>query len=379
MSGDMISAPRILYVASVDRLAGAERQLLYLAKGMQERGSPVACAFIFGDRQNLAPFEESGIECHLYAGSINSRWARLRWLIRLTRRGMWDVVHTFTYTPGVYGRVSAWAGGVRTIVASDRSSGDWLLPAYRVANRLLVHITDLVATNTEACSRFLTDQVGLSPDRICVIRNGVDWQRFTDDRLLRYRHLLTSELRLAPGEHVIGTIGNLTPWKNHGLLLDAAVLLKARGLRCRCLIAGNGPLADQTRRYARERGLDSVVHFLGQIPEAEAVLSALDVFVLSSSVEGMSNALLEALAAGLPCVVTDVGGNAEVVRNGDNGFVVPPDDAPALAARIDHLLTHPDEAAAMGKCGRASVQQFDIDTMVDAFSTVYRRLQEQKA
>ena len=367
-------APSILYVASVDRLAGAETQLLYLARAMKGRGCEVGCAFIFGERGNLAPFEDAGVECDLYDGPLARRGARLGWLVRVMRRRRRDIVQTLMFTPGVYGRLAAWWSGVPVVVASEHSWGGWKKRHYLLADRLLAGITDLIVTNSEANHRFVTERVGIPRAKVILIRNGFESRRFEDDRLSLHRAGVAAELGLRPGERVVGTVGNLTPWKNHGLLLDAAALLRARGVACRFLVAGGGPLAGAMRRYADARGLGSAVSFLGPVPVVERVLSVMDVFVLSSSVEGMPTALLEAFASGLPCVVTDVGGNPEFVRNGETGFVVPPDDAEAMASRIEYLLCHRDEAAAMGRRGQADVRRYTIEAMADAYWAAYCRL-----
>ena len=361
-------------MASVDRLAGAETQLLYLARAMKGRGCEVGCAFIFGERGNLAPFEDAGVECDLYDGPLARRGARLGWLVRVMRRRRRDIVQTLMFTPGVYGRLAAWWSGVPVVVASEHSWGGWKKRHYLLADRLLAGITDLIVTNSEANHRFVTERVGIPRAKVILIRNGFESRRFEDDRLSLHRAGVAAELGLRPGERVVGTVGNLTPWKNHGLLLDAAALLRARGVACRFLVAGGGPLAGAMRRYADARGLGSAVSFLGPVPVVERVLSVMDVFVLSSSVEGMPTALLEAFASGLPCVVTDVGGNPEFVRNGETGFVVPPDDAEAMASRIEYLLCHRDEAAAMGRRGQADVRRYTVEAMADAYWAAYCRL-----
>lgn len=365
---------RVLMVASIDRFAGAERQLFLLARAMVERGVLVTCVFLFGQRRLLEPFEHAGITCHLYEEVLRSRLHRLRWLRDLIRYERPDVIHAHMFSAGVYGRIAARAAGVRQVIVSELSGPAGLTVSQHALNRLLGRWTTAIIANSNAGRRFHVDVRGMAPDRVVMIPNGFDAERYSDDYLAAASSRLGEKLGMSRGDGVVGMIANFSHWKNHCMLVDAVALLKRRGLPCRLVLAGDGPLLAHVTRYVADKDLMSDVCFVGQVADAREVLGLVDVFALASRVEGMSNAVMEACASAIPCVVTDVGGNSEIVADGDNGFVVPPDDAGAMADRIAYLLTHRAEARAMGARGRERMlRDHTIAAMTDAHMIQYRR------
>jgi glycosyltransferase involved in cell wall biosynthesis len=156
--------------------------------------------------------------------------------------------------------------------------------------------------------------------------------------------------------------------KDHLNLLTALAILQQRGVRLRAAIAGDGALANDLRVAARELGLDGQVRWLGSRSDIEVVLRALDIFVLSSRSEGMSNTILEAMASALPVVATDVGGAAESVQHGRTGLLVPAQDSVALADAIGALAVNPARRRTFGAAGRARAERdFAVDRMIQRY------------
>ena len=209
---------------------------------------------------------------------------------------------------------------------------------------------------------------GVAPERVETIYNGLDLSHWLP---------VSPAPRIGAGP-LITTVGNLRHVKGHDVLVEAASIVRRDVSNARFTIGGEvlepayfQALQNQVQRLA----LADHVSFVGGIRDLRTHLATADLFVLPSRSEGFSNAIIEAMAASLPVVATDVGGNAEAVRTGITGCIVPPEDAPALARAILDILSQPDSGRAMGKAGRAAVvDHFTIDAMMQGIARVYARV-----
>jgi glycosyltransferase involved in cell wall biosynthesis len=211
-------------------------------------------------------------------------------------------------------------------------------------------------------------------DRFTVVPLGFDLASFAaiDDRS---RAAARAELGIAAGTIVITTVGRLTAIKNHALLLNAAQHLIAAHPEILVLIAGDGEQRAQLERQAANLGIADRVRFLGWRRDLDTVYGASDIFVLTSRNEGTPVALIEAMAAGVPGVSTNVGGVSDVIADPGVGVLVPSDDAAALAAGVETLLPDAASRRAMGTRARASVlQRYDIRRLLDDVDRLYRSL-----
>ena len=206
--------------------------------------------------------------------------------------------------------------------------------------------------------------------------NGVDVAAID---AARPGNLVRRELGLPEGVPVIGLVGRLDHWgKGHKELLEAMAPLMARH-PVHALIVGGGRRMDEVRSLAAGLGLAGAVHFLGPRPDVPDLLNAMDIFVLPSYSEGLSLALLEAMAAGMPVIATAVGGTPEVVTDGDNGLLIPPRDAAALAEALERLLADPAWAQRLGANARAHVREhYSLDRLGREINEIYEELVEKK-
>jgi glycosyltransferase involved in cell wall biosynthesis len=174
---------------------------------------------------------------------------------------------------------------------------------------------------------------------------------------------MRAKLRIGAKEFVLVCTARLSEHKRLDLLLLAIARLVRDGVGCKCIIVGDGPLREELCEQALALGLSGHVLFEGFQRDVRPYLQAADAFVLSSATEGMPLSLLEAMACGLPCIVTDVGGTTEVVTDGVHGLVVPPGSADKIADAIAYLVRHPDERVQMSVMARERVRhEFDIET-----------------
>jgi glycosyltransferase involved in cell wall biosynthesis len=187
-------------------------------------------------------------------------------------------------------------------------------------------------------------------------------------------------LGLLPTDLVVGTAGRLVPVKDQRTRVEAIGRLSRPDRPVILLVAGDGPLREVLTDQAAALGISAEVRLLGHRTDPEQVMAALDVFVLSSVSEGMSNTILEAMATGLPVVATRVGGANELVQEGVTGHLVPPRDPTALAVAIEHLLQSPDTRAALGAAARHRVaHEFSLGAMIRSYDDLYESLRHRIA
>jgi glycosyltransferase involved in cell wall biosynthesis len=218
----------------------------------------------------------------------------------------------------------------------------------------------------------MVEDVGVDASKLDVVPGGVDTQECAprpDSRSSR------CELGCAPEDFVVGTVGRLDPVRDYASLIAAVGRLIPQRPHLRLLLVGDGPSRPGLEKQARLQGLGEHVRFLGYRQDIAQVLNMLDLFVLPSLFEGTSNALLEAMAVGLPAVVTGVGGNREVVLDGFTGRIVPRADPGALTEAIEWYLSNPTACRQQGDEARARVlHHYSLDRMIDGYRRVYDKL-----
>jgi len=255
---------------------------------------------------------------------------------------------------------------------NDLDGSNWKYLAFRRFMRIFVHQYIAVSKDLE---RWLISTVGVSTDRVQQIYNGVDYYRFTSEDVKPVA-LLPTRWQELDGILVAGTVGRLTPVKDQQLLLRAVAHLRdchpELGGRLRLLIVGDGPLYPVLIRMIEQFALQDIVWLVGDRKDVPELLRAMDIFVLPSLGEGISNTVLEAMASGLPVVATAVGGNIELVEEGFNGSLVPVGDHQALSNAMATLLMNDSERTRQGSNARQRVcQQFDWDRTADAYLRLY--------
>jgi sugar transferase (PEP-CTERM/EpsH1 system associated) len=229
---------------------------------------------------------------------------------------------------------------------------------------------------------YLRHRVGVPRERVTEICNGVDTVRFRPAP--GGRAPIPGCPFSAPQHWVVGTVGRMQAVKNQPALARAFVrtLQQRPALKesLRLVMVGDGPLRLECQQILQDAGLADLAWLPGERGDADVVLRGLDCFVLPSLAEGISNTILEAMASGLPVLATDVGGNADLVDHGTTGEIVETAGDAALAAKHISLVEQPERAAAMGRAGRARVEQrFGLPTMVAAYQALYERQLERHA
>jgi glycosyltransferase involved in cell wall biosynthesis len=241
----------------------------------------------------------------------------------------------------------------------------------RVLRRAAYAMADSLFTVTQELRAYHARQAWLPAGRFGVLPNGVDTSRFAprpDERAELRRRLGVGSASL-----VLGAAGRMVSIKDHATLLRASEVLVDRGIPVQVLLAGSGPELNMHQEFvARSQRLSGRVIFLGSVAEMEDVLNAMDVFVLPSLSEGMSNTLLEAMASGLPVVAAHVGGNPELVEPGQSGLLFAPGVVADLVDQLDKLSRDVELRRALGNAARRRViRDFSLARMVGRYRDVY--------
>jgi len=246
-------------------------------------------------------------------------------------------------------------------------------PLRAAAYRWWFRQADLVVAVCRRAATELVERVGLPPQRVAVIPNGVDAAPFlTQSADLRAR--VRAKAAVPPGEIVLAHVGSLSPEKNHGALIRLVASLRGRGVATRLWLVGDGPQRPAIEAAIHRAGLDGLVWLAGTTGDVAALLAGADLFVLPSLTEGMPAAIIEAGLAGLPVVAYDVGGIDEVVRHGETGALVAVNDEQALADAVTRLALDGGRREAMGAAARTACRAFEIGRIAAQYAEVYTGL-----
>jgi glycosyltransferase involved in cell wall biosynthesis len=291
-------------------------------------------------------------------------------LARYIRTNAIQIVHTYGLYPNLFAVPVAKCAGV-PVIASIRDCGDILKPWQRWVQKIVCRLADCVLVNAEAIRQTLIAQ-GYRPDNIAVIRNAVLPARAAAEYS---PHSVREEMGWDANTPVVVVLSRLNPMKGLDYFLEAARMLSEEMPQTRFLIVGDGAIKRELEERAASLGLADKVIFTGFRTDVPRLLQEARLSVLPSLSEGLSNALLESMAAGLPVVATNVGGNPEIVEDGVSGILVPPRDATALKTAMLSLLRSPNRAFSFGKAGRNRIAEFfSVERSVREVENLYERL-----
>jgi len=357
----------ILFVSTSSGPGGAEQVISNLAASLDpSRYRGVLCLFRAGWLQERS--QSRGVPTFVIPtqGIMDWRWAfRFRDLLKAEQV---DLIHAHEFDANVQGTAVAAHCGVPLVATVHGKHYFWEKLRRRLAYRWVSRRANMVAVS-EDLKRFIVEKVGIPSHRITVLYNGVDVHHAPAAAEIG---ACRKELHLPDTDRVVGVVGNLYPVKGHQYLIDSIPRVLEQCPDTSFVFAGRGQLESELKQQVNRLGLDKRVYFLGLRQDIPRILALLDVFVLPSLSEGLSMAILEAMMAGKPVIATHVGGNPEIVLDGETGFLVPAKDSHALAASLIKLLRDPQMAIQFGEKGRRRAErQFSLHTMVNAYQSLY--------
>jgi glycosyltransferase involved in cell wall biosynthesis len=366
---------RLLLIIPTLVRGGAEKQLTLLAARLPRDQFDVHVAVLTHIGPLEAELREAGIEVTV----IGKRWKfdplsylRLRRHIQSLKP---DIVHTWLFAANAYGRQAAISTGVKHIIAGERCVDPWKASWQLMIDRALAKRTEHIVTNSTGVKDFYVSR-GLPAEKFVIIPNGIDIASPHSTSISR--EALLAELSLPADSRLIGAVGRLWPQKRLKDLIWAADLLKSTRDGAHLLIIGDGPHRSRLERYRDQDELQDRVHFLGERDDVPRLMPHFDVLWLASEYEGQSNAIMEAMAAGVPVIATDIPGNRDLVVNDVTGYLVPLGDRFEFTRRTDSLLSDEALRTKFGAAGRERIEQeFTVEKMVQRHAELYRQIASQ--
>lgn len=370
---------RILYLIDAQG-GGAMTHVLDLAEGVIEANIQAEILF-FTDGPSIGEANKRKIPFHI----IKKKGFGLVFIAKLYRFlkiNRFDILHTHTINGNFYGRIAGKLAGITYLLTTvhshiiDELKGlkePSLFDQFRYRIDLFFSrwTSTLVVVAESIRVRLIKERIPV--EKINVVENGVDINEFKPSPQIGLE--VRKELCIPDGKKVIGIIGRMVPLKNHMLFLESAREVSKERQDVYFLIVGDGPLRDNIQKYAKSLEFGKRIIFTGWRSDINRIIPSLDILVLCSQVEGHNIVILEAMSCEKPVIGTDVRGIHSIIKNSENGILVPPGDPIGLAKTMLYLLNNPEKAEALGKAGRRYVKEkFSVDKMVSAYLHLYSNL-----
>jgi glycosyltransferase involved in cell wall biosynthesis len=362
--------PTVFLMTNTLETGGSERQFVTIANALDREKFSVSLGCLKG----IGPFvgEVSGLNEFAPGGSLFGlqSWRSRLTLSRFLRQQRVAVAQSFDFYSNLMLIAAARFAAVPVVVGSHRQLGDLLTAKQFHAQNAVFRLCDRVVCNSRAAAERLR-QAGIREQKLTVIPNGLSNELFTP-----------VPPALPPDSEVVrvGMISRMNdPVKRHDMFLRVAARLAPRFPQLRFVVVGDGPLRPGLEYLARQLELEERVLFLGDRRDVSAILAALDISVLPSSSESFSNVILESMAAGVPVVAAEVGGNPELLRNGRTGLLFACGDELQFAAALEMLVLQPELRKQLGNCAREQVRaQYSIGGVRDRYQDLYTALLAEK-
>ncbi len=363
-------------------VGGTEMNAVRTAERLDPKKYDLGVICLRNDGPLAARYAAAGIP--IYEFPISSLYApatvRQGWqLAKFLRERKIDVFHAHDRYSNIFGVPWARLAGTPGVIASRRWWYDKQHPGLNAANRQSYRFAHVVLANSRGVGWLLTSGEAVPPMRVVVVPNFVGDAAFAAPKPAERRQLML-ELKIPDGVPIVGIVANLTPVKDHSTLIEAFANLSAGLPSAHLVLVGEGPCRRDLEALATRSGVRDRVIFTGRQPNVPNLHHVFDVSVLSSVSEGLSNSILEAMAAGNPVVATDVGATSDAVRDALTGLLVPAGDAAAMAEAIDRLLKNESFRMSMGNAGCQRAREiYSPAAALGALEALYSRWQSPAA
>ena len=360
----------ILHLIETKGPGGAEKVFIALAEGMNRgRFRSIACLRAPGWLHDQ--LEQRGVSTFLFSDKGMFDPGFVRNLMKICKNENVTVIHSHEFLMNFYGALVGFLNRIPVVTTVHGRYYYWEKARRRMAMRFAAKHSQMVTVSQELTG-FLVDKVGIPGDGLKTIYNGIDLEKYSQNDTTDSRLTIPD---LNEQAQVVGTVGNLYPVKGQTYLLQSIPLILKKCPDTMFVFAGRGELEETLKKEAAELGVEAHVRFLGFVADVPALLNKLDVFTLPSLAECFPLSVLEAMAHGVPPVVTDVGGNREIIEDGVSGYVVPAADHEALAEKIICLLQDKELVRSIGEHACGTIQaRFSMETMLSNYAQLYDKL-----
>jgi len=374
VSSQWTEHPKVAHVVHSLNLGGAERLVVQMSQALAGQFDiSVLCL----DEPGLwaESLRRKGIPVHCLWRQPGMDMGVVIKLAKFTRENRVDIVHAHQCTPWFYACLSRLLHGAPRLLFEEHGRHYPEVGEKKkiLFNRFIVlPLTHRVVAVSEDTKNRLVRYEGLVYDRIDVIYNGV---AAVPSITPQERTRLRREFGLSPNDFVVGTVGRFDPIKNLSLLVESIASVREKIPAIKGLLVGDGPTFKEIKELGKLRGLCDALAMPGYCADASRLVQCMDLFVLSSVSEGVSVALLEAMAAGVPVVVTNVGGNPEIVSNGKTGWLIASGSLKELTAAILDAAEHPQRIQQFAEMGRRQYEErFQFEAMIERYDEIYHSL-----
>lgn len=364
---------KVLYTIETRGPGGAETVFLNLIRNM-DTNKFLPYVVLRGKGWVYDEVTKSGLSAHIIKskGSFDIKF--LFALRRFIRENKIDIIHSHLFGSNVYSSILGIITGIPVISTFhgivDVDSNDRYLPLkcmiINKGSKKIVFVSDYL--RKELCKKIPLDR-----KKLHIIHNGIDTSKFMG----KCNNGIRTELGFAANDILIGSIGNIRAPKGYDVLIKAAAIIKNKFPQCRFIIVGEGfnALYNKLVDIRIKLGVEDTVRFLGFRFDINSILKSLDIFLLPSTAEGFSISTIEAMAAGIPVIVTDSGGPAEIIKNNENGLVVEPNNPDAIADAIEKYILNKEPKSEMLNQATITVEEkFSITRMINDYACLYKNI-----
>ncbi len=353
---------------------GAEKQVVLLAIGLAEAGHDVRVVLLTRDGPRSEALRRAGVDVALIRKKFKldptALWRLRSWF----RTWQPDVVHTWLFAANSFGRVAARMSGVPVIIASERCVDPWKRGWHFLIDRRLEKCTQAITTNSEGVRDFYVDH-GIPAKKFVIIPNGIESTIVNESRPTINRVTAMKRLEVAENRKLILAVGRLWPQKRIRDLIWAGELMGTLRQDTTLVIIGDGPQRDEMLRHRDAVSRPEFVRFAGARDDVQQLLPHADAFWIASEYEGQSNAVIEAMLAGVPVIASNIPGNRDLVIDGETGCLFELGDEAKLVEKTNALLNNPALAGKIASAAKQRIEsEFTITAMVDGHLKLYQNL-----
>lgn len=366
------------FVLHVMQVAGAEVLVAEIIRRLRDSMEPtIFCLDAIGPLGKA--LQDEGVDVVCLNRKPGRDWGVGKRLAAVAKEKKIEVMHAHQYTPFFYSALAkAWGGANYKLILTEhgRHFPDAVSFKRRLANRwVLSRYLDAINACCQFSATALASNDGFTTLPIEVIENGIEWERYQTHS---NKTTLRASLGLDANRKYVACVARFHPIKDHTSLLQGYSQVAKQRTDADLLLIGDGPRREELQTLVQQLGIQNRVQFLGVRSDVADLLQAVDVFALTSLCEAASLTLLEAMAAGLPVVVTDVGGNPEIVRQENEGLLVPRQDATAIGNALIRILSDATLANRMGQAGKQRVKEtYSLERTIERYHQLYQRLANQ--